>query len=103
MAEDEKNYKYLIKIPIDPESENIEYKETKFCNKEDVIKFLEITNGQFLRLANNTIKCKSYTNSKLKGIKLERIGFDNTKKDKDTRKKSDEEYRKTLLAKLEKK
>ncbi len=103
MAEEEKVYKYLIKIPIDPDADNVEYKEVKVCKKQEVIEFLQISDGQFLRLSNNTLKCKSYTNSKLKGIKIERLGIDNTMKDKDKRKKADEEYRKALLEKIEKK
>ena len=96
-----KPYKYNLKIPKDPEAEVPEYKEVKLQSKDDVMKFLDITTGQFTRLANNTLKCKSYTNSKLKGIIIERIGVDNSKKDKTKRKEKDNEYLKALLEKVE--
>ena len=94
--------KYIIKVPIDPEAENIEYKETIKTSKKAVLDFLSITSGQFTRILNGTLQCKHFTNSKLKGIKIERVdNINDTPLSLEKRTENDKKYRDELLKKIE--
>ena len=94
--------RYTVKIPcnLDKPDEPIQYKEIQFDSKEEIMELLNITNGQFIRLANKTLKFKSHTNSRLKGILIERHNITEKKKTKEEKRlEENKDYIKSLLEK----
>jgi hypothetical protein len=96
-----KTKRYTVKIPtnLDKPEEPLSYKEVQFDSKEEIMEFLNITNGQFIRLANNTLKFKSHTNSRLKGIVIERVNITEKKKiiPKETKEEEHKKFIQSLL------
>lgn len=69
--------KFIVKIRIDPENEDSEYKEIRFKSRKDISDVLKIPMNNIITMINHNFKCVHPKHKHLKGITIERIIYDN--------------------------
>lgn len=69
--------KFIVKVPLNHQNDNLEYKEFKFNTRKDVTDFLKISTNTFNTMLNHDLKCVQGKHKHLKGIILERIHDEN--------------------------
>ena len=69
--------KFIVRIPIDIENENGEYKEVKFKTRKEITEFLKISMNSLAAIINHDFKFTLPKYKYLKGIKIERVVEEN--------------------------
>lgn len=69
--------KFIVRIPIDIDNEDGEYKEVRFKTRKEIIEFLQISMNNLVSIINHDFKCTLPKHKYLKGIKIERVVEEN--------------------------
>lgn len=99
-----KQFKFIVKIPINSDASTLVYKETKFATFAETCEFLDVSPCTLRAYMSGRLQLIHNKNKKLEGIIVERINLHTKKNCTKDKKKIEEEniiYKQNLLSKID--